>query len=211
MTAVSRNCWFLFFRVYEKRLSLTENNPFAGFATDAKPRNVRGNAKGHFNKTIMKFTFRLFCSSIILIFLAWTAKMHFVFGGDYVFRLGTLGVLLSIVSQIIGMTKNSELKYDKLINLYIVNSICLFIAYLGMMMKVSHIMNSQFEKDFVLDFIGIPAILTSIIYNFSCIDKLIEASKTTKLLFFRQILLPWTLFLFSFLLYAIYSVILTRV
>ena len=159
----------------------------------------------------MKFTFRLFCSSIILIFLAWTAKMHFVFGGDYVFRLGTLGVLLSIVSQIIGMTKNSELKYDKLINLYIVNSTCLFIAYLGMMMKVSHIMNSQFEKDFVLDFMGIPAILTSIIYNFSCIAKLIEASKTTKLLFFRQILLPWTLFLFSFLLYAIYSVILTRV
>lgn len=149
----------------------------------ANLRNVSGNAKGHFNKKIMKFTFRLFCSSIILIFLAWTAKMHFVFGGDYVFRLGTLGVLLSIVSQIIGMTKNIELKYDKLINLYIVNSICLFIAYLGMMMKVSHIMNSQFEKDFVLDFIGIPAILTSIIYNFSRIDKLIEASKTTKLLF----------------------------
>lgn len=172
---------------------------------------VRGNAKGHFNKTIMKFTFRLFCSSIILIFLAWTAKMHFVFGGDYVFRLGTLGVLLSIVSQIIRMTKNSELKYDKLINLYIVNSICLFIAYLGMMMKVSHIMNSQFEKDFVLDYIGIPAILTSIIYNFSRIDKLLETSKTNKLLFYRQIMLPWILFLFSFLLYAIYSVILTRV
>jgi len=159
----------------------------------------------------MKFTFRLFCFSIILIFLAWIAKMHFVFGGDYLFRLGTIGVLLSIVSQIIGMIKNSELKYNKLINLYIVNSICLFIAYLGMMMKVSHIMNSQFEKDFVLDFIGIPAILTSIIYNFICVDKLLETSKTNKLLFHRQILLPWTLFLLSFLLYAIYSVILTRV
>ena len=159
----------------------------------------------------MKLTFRLFCFSIILIFLAWTAKMHFVFGGDYLFRLGTLGVLLSIVSQIIGMAKNTELKYDKLINLYIVNCISLFIVYLGMMMKVSHIMNSQFEKDFVLDFIGIPAILTSIIYNFSCIDKLIETSKVNKLFFYKQIVLPWTLFLFSFLLYTIYSVILIRI
>jgi hypothetical protein len=172
--------------------------------------NVRDNAKGHFNKTIMKYTSRLFRYSIILIFVAWTAKMHFVFGGDYVFRIGTLGVLFSIVSQIIGMTKNSELIHDKLINLCIVNSVSLFIAYLGMMMKVSHIMNTQFEKDFVLDFIGIPAILTSIIYTFSCIDKLIEASKPNKLIFYRQILLPWTLFLFSFLLYAIYSVILAR-
>ena len=159
----------------------------------------------------MKFTFRLFCSSIILIFLAWTAKMHFVFGGDYVFRLGTLGVLLSIVSQIIGMTKNSELKYDKLINLYIVNSTCLFIAYLGMMMKVSHIMNSQFEKDLILDFFGVPAILTSVIYIFIRIDSIIDTSKANKLIFYRQILFPWTLFIVSFLLYAVYSVILTTI
>ena len=40
LTAVSRNCWFLFLRVHEKRLSLTENNPFAGIATDEKRRNV---------------------------------------------------------------------------------------------------------------------------------------------------------------------------
>ncbi len=157
----------------------------------------------------MKFTFRLFCISIILIFLAWIAKMHFIFGGDYVFRLGTLGVLLSIISQIIGITKDRELKSDKLTNLYIVNSICLFIAYLGMMMKVSHIMNSQFEKDLVLDFFGIPAILTSIIYIFIRIDGLIETSKANKLIFYKQILLPWTLFIVSFLLYAVYSVILT--
>jgi hypothetical protein len=137
--------------------------------------------------------------------------MHFIFGGDYLFRLGTLGVLISLVRQIIALTKNIELKSNNLTKLFIINSISLLIVYLGMMMKVSHIMNSQFEKDFVLDFIGIPAILTSIIYNFSRIDKLIEASKTNKLLFYRQILLPWTLFLFTFLLYAIYSVILTRV
>ena len=70
---------------------------------------------------------------------------------------------------------------------------------------------AQIEKDLVLDFIGIPAILISIIYNFVHIDKLIESSKTNKLLFYKQILLPWTLFLFSFLIYAIYSVILTTI
>jgi hypothetical protein len=159
----------------------------------------------------MKYTFRLFCISIILLFLAWTAKMHFVFGGDYLFRLGTLGVLISFVTQIIALTNNIDLKSNNLTKLFLINTISLLIVYLGMMLKVSHIMNSQFEKDFVLDFIGIPAILTSIIYNFSRIDKLIEASKTSQLLFYRQILLPWTLFLFSFLLYVIYSVILTRV
>jgi hypothetical protein len=137
--------------------------------------------------------------------------MHFVFGGDYLYRLGTLGVLISFVSQIIALTTNTELKSNNLTKVFIINTISLLIVYLGMMLKVSHIMNSQFEKDFLLDFIGIPAILTSIIYNFSRIDKLIEASKTYKLLFYRQILFPWTLFLFSFLLYAIYSVILTRV
>ncbi len=43
ITAVSRNCWFLFLRVHEKRLSLTENNPFAGIVTVTKPQNVSGN------------------------------------------------------------------------------------------------------------------------------------------------------------------------
>jgi hypothetical protein len=135
--------------------------------------------------------------------------MHFIFGGDYLFRLGTAGVLLSIISQIIGITKNSELKSDKLTNLYTVNSICLFIAYLGMMMKVSHIMNTQFEKDVVLDFFGIPAILTSIIYSFIRIDSIMETSKANKMVFLKQILFPWTVYLVSFLLYAVYSVILT--
>jgi hypothetical protein len=157
----------------------------------------------------MKWTFRLFCFSVILIFIAWIAKMHFIFGGDYLFRLGTIGVLLSIISQIIGITKNSELKSDKLTNLYTVNSICLFIAYLGMMMKVSHIMNTQFEKDLVLDFFGIPAILTSKIYSFIRIDSIMETSKANKLVFLKQILFPWTVYLVSFLLYAVYSVILT--
>jgi hypothetical protein len=157
----------------------------------------------------MKFTFKLFFISTILIFLAWVAKMHFIFGGDYLFRTGTIGVLISFVVQILSFYKRTELKLNKLTNLFVINGVCLFIAYLGMMMKVSHIMNSQFEKDVVLDFLGIPAIFTSIIYNFIHVDKLMEASKITKLLFYKQILLPWTLFLFSFLLYGIYSTILT--
>lgn len=159
----------------------------------------------------MSNTLKLFCFSICLVFIAWIAKMQFIFGGDYLFRLGTIGVLISLIAQIYSLTKMAELKTNKLFIVYIVNSICLFIVYLGMMMKVSHIMNSQLEKDLILDFLGIPAILTSIIYTFLSIEKLSEASKSNKLLFYKQILLPWTLFLFSFLLYAIYSMILIRV
>jgi hypothetical protein len=158
----------------------------------------------------MQFTLRLFCFSSCLIFIAWIAKMQFIFGGDYLFRLGTFGVLISLIVQINQMLKMAELNLKKLVNVYIINSICLFVVYLGMMMKVSHIMNSQLEKDFVLDFIGIPAILTSIMYTYLHIDKLLETSRTNKVVFYKQILLPWTLFLFSFLLYAVYSVILTR-
>jgi hypothetical protein len=137
------------------------------------------------------------------------AKMHFIFGGDYLFRIGTLGVLLSFIAQIISMTKNVELKSHKLTKMFFVNSICLFIAYLGMMMKVSHIMNTQFEKDLVLDFLAIPAIVISAIYIFNNIDRLIETTNTNKLIFYKQIVFPWTIFLVSFLLYAVYSVILT--
>lgn len=159
----------------------------------------------------MKLAFKLLIISIIIVFFAWIAKMHFIFGGDYLFRLGTFGILIAIIAQIILYTKNTELKSNKLTKLFILNSICLSIVYLGMMMKVSHIMNTQIEKDFILDFIGIPAILTAVIYNFVHIEKLIESSKNSKLLFYRQILLPWSLFLCSFLLYAIYSVILTTI
>jgi hypothetical protein len=157
----------------------------------------------------MKFTFKLFSISIILIFFAWMVKMHFIFGGDYLFRIGTFGVLISFIIQIIGMTKNVELKSHMLTKMFFVNSICLFIAYLGMMMKVSHIMNTQFEKDLVLDFLAIPAIVISAIYIFNNIDRLIETTNTNKLIFYKQIVFPWTIFLVSFLLYAVYSVILT--
>jgi hypothetical protein len=137
--------------------------------------------------------------------------MQFIYGGDYLFRIGTIGVLISLVAQIVAISKNAEMESYKLKNIYIVNSIGLFIVYLGMMMKVSHIMNSQFEKDLVLDFIGIPAILTSILYTFINIDKLSETSKPNKIILYKEIMLPWTLFLFSYFLYNTYSVILTRI
>jgi hypothetical protein len=145
------------------------------------------------------------------VFLAWILKMQFIYGGDYLFRIGTIGVLISLVAQIVAISKNAEMESYKLKNIYIVNSIGLLIVYLGMMIKVSHIMNSQFEKDLVLDFIGIPAILTSILYTFINIDKLSETSKPNKIILYKEIMLPWTLFLFSYFLYNTYSVILTRI
>ena len=71
------------------------------------------------------------------------------------------------------------------------------------MMIVSPIMNAQFEKDLVLDFVGIPAILTSVIYTFLHIEKLIDTATNNKLLFYKHILLREILFLLSFLLHAV--------
>lgn len=157
----------------------------------------------------MKLPFKLFCISIILIFLAWIAKMHFIFGGDYLFRIGTIGVLISLILQIIDRRKNVELKSDMLTTVFFVNSISLFIAYLGMMMKVSHIMNTQFEKDLVLDFLAIPVAIISSVYTFSNIHRLLDTSNSNKIIFYKQIALPWLLFMVSFVMYAVYSVILT--
>lgn len=157
----------------------------------------------------MKLPFKLFCISITLIFLAWIAKMHFIFGGDYLFRIGTIGVLISFISQIIGSRKYTELKSEMLTTVFFVNSISLFIAYLGMMMKVSHIMHTQFEKDLVLDFLAIPLVIISAVYTFNNIHRLLITSNSNKIIFYKQILLPWLLFIVSLVLYALYSVILT--
>jgi hypothetical protein len=159
----------------------------------------------------MKIKNKLFPISIAIVFFAWTLKMQFIYGGDYLFRIGTIGVLISILGQIIGVKKKGEIDSNYITNIYMVNSISLFIVYLGMMLKVSHIMNTQFEKDLVLDFIGIPAVVTALIYSFKNIDKLMEISKSNKIIFYQEIILPWILFLFSYLLYNTYSVILTRI
>ncbi len=137
--------------------------------------------------------------------------MQFIFGGDYLFRIGTIGVLISIVSNIVYLKKNVEIDSNDITKIYMVNSICLFIVYTGMMLKVSHIMGSQLEKDFILDFIGIPAIVTSAIYTFNNIHKILETSKSNKIILHKEIIWPWVIFLFSYLLYNTYSVILTRV
>jgi hypothetical protein len=167
------------------------------------------NAKNRFKIMKTNNLFRLFITSIFLTFSAWIAKMHFAFGGDYLFRIGTVGIVLSLLIQLVDVFKEHELKSKNLAKLFMLNFICLIIAYLGMMLKVSHIMNSQLEKDFVLDFLGVPAILISIIYNFAHVDKIMASPTKYKLIFYRQILLPWILFAFSFLLYGIYSLILS--
>lgn len=136
--------------------------------------------------------------------------MHFIPGGDYLFRIGTIGIVTSLIIQIHNSVKIPDVKSNNLTKLFLLNGLSLIIVYSGMMLKVSHIMNTQIEKDFVLDFFGIPAIIVSIMYNFIHIDTLMKSSEKNKLLFYRQILLPWTLFLFSFLLYTIYSIILTK-
>jgi hypothetical protein len=154
---------------------------------------------------------KLFQISIAILFLAWILKMQFIFGGDYLFRIGTIGVLISIVSNIVYLNKIVEIDSNDITKIHMVNSICLFIVYTGMMLKVSHIMGSQLEKDFILDFIGIPAIVTSAIYTYKNIPKILETSKSNKIIFHKEIILPWVLFIFSYLLYNTYSVILTRV
>ena len=154
---------------------------------------------------------KLFQISIAILFIAWILKMQFIFGGDYLFRIGTIGVLISIVSNIVYLKKNVEIDSNDITKIYMVNSICLFIVYTGMMLKVSHIMGSQLEKDFILDFIGIPAIVTSAIYTFNNIHKILETSKSNKIILHKERTWPWVLFLFSYLLYNTYSVILTRV
>jgi|GEM_PF-1743032 len=158
----------------------------------------------------LRYVLRLFIVSTCFIFIAWIAKFHFVYGGDHLFRAGTIGVLISLTAQIFVLVRNARPYSSGLRQFYIFNSVCLFIAYLGMMLKVSHVFSSQFEKDLILDFIGIPALVSSTIYTFIIIDKLMDASRTSAILYFRHILMPWILFLLSFLFYGMYSVILAR-
>lgn len=158
----------------------------------------------------MKAIFRLYCISSLLLFIAWIAKMQFIFGGDYLFRISTTGILISIIIQTIFISKNKEVKDTSLTKVFLVNNFSLLIVYMGMMLKVAHLMQSQFQKDLILDFVGIPVIVSAIIYNFVHIDRILNAPNNIKLIFYKNVLLPWLLFLFSFLLYAVYSVVLTR-
>ncbi len=157
----------------------------------------------------MKNIFRLYCFSIALLFLGWIAKLHFIFGGDYLFRIGSAGVMVSFVAQLVTKYANTDFRTDTLHSIFVVNSVCLFLVYAGMMLKVAHLLQTQEEKDFMLDYIGIPATVFAALYSFAAPGKWYDAGSGSKEVFLRHIVLPWMLFVFSFLLYAVYSVILT--
>ncbi|MFN5324040.1 MAG: hypothetical protein ACK5C5_03900 [Bacteroidota bacterium] len=156
----------------------------------------------------MKSAFKTFVVSSSMLFLAWVAKMQFIFGGDYLFRIGTIGIVVSFVWMLVHFRKDQILKSSGMSRMFSINLIVLAILYLGMMLKVSHIMNSQIEKDLVLDFIGIPAFVGCMIYNFANSSIILGADNYVKSLLCKHIALPWLLFLFSFMLYALYSAIL---
>jgi len=110
--------------------------------------------------------------------------------------------------MLVHFRKDQILKSSGMSRMFSINLIVLAILYLGMMLKVSHIMNSQIEKDLVLDFIGIPAFVGCMIYNFANSSIILGADNYVKSLLCKHIALPWLLFLFSFMLYALYSAIL---
>jgi len=149
----------------------------------------------------------IFIVSVIFLFIAWICKMHFIPGGDIIFRIGTLGVVLALFIDLLFSLKNQELKNENLKKLFFVNLMCLIVVYSGMMLKVSHLMSTQLEKDFVLDFIGIPAIVAVVIYNFTNSKYILCASLASRVLYCKIVLMPWVLFLFSYCLYILYSVI----
>lgn len=153
----------------------------------------------------MKISFRLMCISASVIFIAWMAKLHFIYGGDYLFRTGTALALISFILTFTTCINNAILKESRLNILFMANQIFLMVVYAGMMMKISHVMNTQFEKDLVLDFLGIPAMCAAIIWNFISAQKLIGATESIKVQFAKFVMMPWIIFLFSFILYAIYS------
>jgi hypothetical protein len=158
----------------------------------------------------MKLSVTLFHISSSFLFLAWIAKMHFVFGGDILFRISSVGIMVSLLTQWVALRKDPDVKATGLSGFFAMNHAALMIVCLGMMMKVSHVMSSQFEKDFMLDFIGIPAIVTNIMVAFGNVGKCIGSDRKVKVMVLRHALFPWLLFALSFMLYAVYSVMLAR-
>jgi hypothetical protein len=79
-----------------------------------------------------------------------------------------------------------------------------------MMLKVSHLMNTQFEKDLVLDFMGLPLVAIAIFLNAGKAETISSLNRNTRLIFIRHVLAPWLMMVFSFILYALFSAILAR-
>jgi hypothetical protein len=158
----------------------------------------------------MKNTFRLLSFSSVIIVVAWIAKMHFVYGGDILFRTATAGLVLALIIQSVLFAKHEEIRETKSLSLFLFNSVSLSILYIGMMLKVSHLLNTQFEKDLVLDFMGLPLVAISIFLNAGKAETITRLNRNTRLLFIRHILTPWLMMMFSFILYALFSAILAR-
>lgn len=152
--------------------------------------------------------YKLFLISIYMLFLAWIAKMQFIFGGDYLFRIGTIGVVIALFWMLIIFRKDDALKSSGLSRIFSINLIVLAILYLGMVLKVSHLLDSQIEKDLLLDFVGIPSMLICLTHTFANIQNLLESPIGVRVLFYKHIVLAWVGFILSMVLYALYSAIL---
>ncbi len=156
----------------------------------------------------MKLSFRLFCFSSMLLTLAWMAKLQFIFGGDYLFRIASLGILVALALSIYDTCKIVQV--NPMRHIFMVHLITLLLAYGGMMLKVSHLMHTQLEKVIVLDFIAYPALSFAMLYTFAHSDALLQQDRSIKTRFMKSVLLPWCVFAFSLILYAVYSAALGR-
>jgi hypothetical protein len=135
------------------------------------------------------------------------AKLQFIFGGDYLFRAASIGILVSIAVSIYDI---KNVQKPNVRRIFIVNLLTLMVAYCGMMLKVSHIMETQFEKDLVLDVLAYPAIIGNLLYTFANAETLINQNRMIQVRFIKHALLPWCVFIFSLILYAVYSAALSR-
>jgi hypothetical protein len=135
------------------------------------------------------------------------AKLQFIFGGDYLFRIASLGILLSLAASIY-LTKNLQVPIIR--RIFIVNLTTLIVAYCGVMLKVSHVMETQFGKDVLLDLIAYPTLFFTMLYTFAYSDVLLQQERPIKLQFLKTIVLPWCVLTFSLILYAVYSAALSR-
>ena len=71
----------------------------------------------------MNFPGKIFFVSALIMFLGWIAKMHFIPGGDYLFRIGTIGIVTSLIIQIHNSVKIPDVKSNNLTKLFLLNLI----------------------------------------------------------------------------------------
>ena len=159
---------------------------------------------------LTRLAFKLFKISISILFLAWLAKFRFIPGGDNLFRLASAGVALSLILPLTNLNIKANTLNPNLRYMIILNCCALIILYLGMMVKVSHLVDDPFVKDILLDIIGIPLMLIAILYSFTHYKDLLHISELIKTYIVQFIALPWLLFLFSYLFYLVYSMTLIR-